>query len=72
MTARAQVAVLRTRPETVLQDYQRLFELAGGPQAKEKHIYRNWRANTPWGQLFQRYQRGDGLRSCVVSKSQRR
>ncbi len=24
---------------------------------KEKHIYEEWRASTPWGQLFQRYQR---------------
>jgi hypothetical protein len=24
---------------------------------KEKHIYEDWRANTPWGRLFQRYQR---------------
>jgi uncharacterized protein (DUF362 family) len=24
---------------------------------KEKHIYEDWRANTSWGQLFQRYQR---------------
>ena len=30
MALRAKVAVLRTQPETVLQDYQRLFELAGG------------------------------------------
>lgn len=24
---------------------------------KEKHVYERWRANTPWGQLFTRYQR---------------
>ena len=24
---------------------------------KEKHIYEDWRANTSWGQLFQRYQK---------------
>ena len=29
MSTRSQVAVLRTRPETVLQDYERLAELAG-------------------------------------------
>ncbi len=29
MTTRSKVAVLYTRPETVLRDYQRLFELAG-------------------------------------------
>ena len=28
MTTRAKVAVLRTQPETVLQDYERLLELA--------------------------------------------
>jgi len=33
MTTRATVAVLRTQPEKVLQGYQRLFELAGGPDA---------------------------------------
>jgi uncharacterized protein (DUF362 family) len=30
MSIRSKVAILRTRPETILQDYQRLFELAGG------------------------------------------
>ena len=29
MTTRAQVAVLRTKPETVLDDYDRLLTLAG-------------------------------------------
>ncbi len=33
MASRAKVAVLRTQPETVLQDYQRLFDLAGGAKA---------------------------------------
>ncbi len=33
MTTRAQVAVLRTQPETVLEDYCRVFELAGGAEA---------------------------------------
>ncbi|MFN2271127.1 MAG: DUF362 domain-containing protein, partial [Anaerolineae bacterium] len=23
---------------------------------KEKHIYEDWLANTPWGQMFQEYQ----------------
>lgn len=32
MTSNAKVAVLRTTPQTVLQDYQRLFELADGPK----------------------------------------
>jgi uncharacterized protein (DUF362 family) len=33
MPNRSKVAVLRTQPETVLEDYQRLFELADGAQA---------------------------------------
>jgi len=33
MEMKARVAVLRTRPETVLEDYIRLFELAGGREA---------------------------------------
>jgi hypothetical protein len=33
MASRSKVAVLRTQPETVIEDYSRLFELAGGPQA---------------------------------------
>ena len=33
MPVRSKVAVLRTQPETVLQDYRRLFELAGGAEA---------------------------------------
>ena len=54
MMTRSKVAVLRTTPATVLEDYRRVCELAG---MKEKHIYEEWRANTHWGQLFQRYQR---------------
>ncbi len=109
MTTRATVAVLRTQPEKVLPDYQRLFELAGGTRPNTTTILKDniswhfpmpsanttpwqlegtililrragftdlvcvenqtedWRANTPWGQLFQRYQRegylanGEGL-----------
>lgn len=33
MASRARVAVLRTQPDTVLQDYQRLFDLADGAAA---------------------------------------
>jgi len=33
MTVRSKVAVLYTTPQTALQDYQRLFELAGGAKA---------------------------------------
>jgi len=28
---------------------------------KERHVYKDWRANTAWGQLFRRYQQGDHL-----------
>lgn len=100
MTSRARVAVLRTQPDTLLEDYQRLFELADGAGAlerdaipvlkdnisrqfpmpsanttacqlqgtvlafhdyihwplKERHIHEDWRAHTPWGQLFQQSQ----------------
>jgi uncharacterized protein (DUF362 family) len=33
MPSRALVAVLHTQPDTILEDYQRLFDLAGGAQA---------------------------------------
>jgi hypothetical protein len=33
MGKKAKVAVLRTKPETVLEDYQKLFELADGKKA---------------------------------------
>ncbi len=33
MTTPSKVAVIRTSPQTVLQDYQRLFDLAGGALA---------------------------------------
>ena len=33
MAKKSVVAVLRTKPETILADYQRLFKLAGGKQA---------------------------------------
>ena len=33
MSVKSKVAILRTTPETVLADYQRLFELGGGPQS---------------------------------------
>ena len=33
MSTKTTVAILRTTPETVLDDYQRLFHLAGGAQA---------------------------------------
>jgi uncharacterized protein (DUF362 family) len=48
MTTRAKVAVLRTQPETVLQDYQRLFELAGGAQALAPGVTTILKDNISW------------------------
>jgi uncharacterized protein (DUF362 family) len=48
MTTRSQVAVLRTQPETVLQDYQRLFELAGGARALDPRATTILKDNITW------------------------
>jgi uncharacterized protein (DUF362 family) len=48
MTARSRVAALRTRPETVLDDYQRLFELAGGPEALKPGVTTILKDNISW------------------------
>ena len=48
MTIRSRVAVLRTQPETVLQDYQRLFELAGGPEALDPNLTTILKENISW------------------------
>lgn len=48
MTIRSKVAVLRTQPETVLQDYQRLFELAGGSQALDRSAATILKDNISW------------------------
>jgi len=48
MTARSRVAVLRTRPETVLQDYVRLFELAGGKEALAPGVTTILKDNISW------------------------
>ena len=48
MSTRSKVAVLRTRPETVLQDYGRLFELAGGPEALEPGTTTILKENISW------------------------
>jgi hypothetical protein len=91
MTSRARVGVLCTKPETVLRDFQRLFDLAGGANALDPGVTTivkyniSWhypmpranttpwqlegtiralqRANTSWGNLFERYQQ-DG---CLAS-----
>jgi hypothetical protein len=48
MTTRSKVAVLRTQPETVLQDYQRLFQLAGGAEALEPNVTTILKDNISW------------------------
>jgi uncharacterized protein (DUF362 family) len=48
MTTRARVAVLYTRPETVLDDYQRLFELAGGAEALQPGTTTILKDNITW------------------------
>ena len=48
MTMRAKVAVLRTQPATVLQDYGRLFELAGGAQALAPGLTTILKDNISW------------------------
>jgi uncharacterized protein (DUF362 family) len=46
--AKPVVAVIRTHPETVLQDYQRLFELAGGAQALQPGVETILKDNISW------------------------
>src|SRR5512137_1817666 len=48
MPATAKVAVLRTQPDTVLSDYQRLFELAGGAQALAANTTTILKDNITW------------------------
>lgn len=48
MTHRATVAVLRTQPETVLEDYQRLFDLAGGAQVLDHSATTILKDNISW------------------------
>jgi uncharacterized protein (DUF362 family) len=48
MPTKPTVAVLYTRPETVIQDYQRLFELAGGPAALQPHTPTILKDNITW------------------------
>ncbi len=45
---KSKVAVLYTRPETVLQDYERLFELAGGRQALQPGVPTILKDNITW------------------------
>jgi uncharacterized protein (DUF362 family) len=48
LTTRSTVAVLYTRPETILQDYQRLFDLAGGSRALRPGIATILKDNISW------------------------
>ena len=48
MTTRAKVAVLRTQPETVLQDYERLLELAEVRQALDPNATTILKDNISW------------------------
>jgi uncharacterized protein (DUF362 family) len=48
MTEKTQVAILYTRPETVLQDYQRLFEIAGGARALDPGATTILKDNISW------------------------
>lgn len=48
MTEKAKVAVLRTSPETVLQDYQRLFDWADGAQALQPGLTTLLKDNITW------------------------
>jgi len=48
MTVRSKVAVLRTQPETVLEDYVRLFELAGGREVLDPTATTILKDNISW------------------------
>jgi len=49
---KAKVAVIRTKPETVLDDIGRLFELAGGPSALDKSRTTIIKDNISWHDPF--------------------
>ena len=46
--SKSKVAVLYTKPETILQDYQRLFELAGGRDALDAQKTTILKDNITW------------------------
>jgi uncharacterized protein (DUF362 family) len=48
MAAKTRVAVLFTKPDTILQDYARLFELAGGADALQPHLSTLLKDNITW------------------------
>lgn len=48
MKTRSKVAVLRTQPETILNDIQRLFDLAGGAAALDPSAATILKDNISW------------------------
>jgi len=48
MGSRARVAILRTTPDTALNDYQRLFELGGGRTALRPGVTTILKDNISW------------------------
>jgi uncharacterized protein (DUF362 family) len=48
MSTKSKVAVLFTKPESVIQDYQRLFDLAGGGKALQTHAATILKDNITW------------------------
>src|SRR5512135_2691464 len=48
MSGTTKVAVLRTQPATILQDYQHLFELAGGAEALAANTTTILKDNISW------------------------
>lgn len=48
MPTKSKVAVLRTQPETVLRDYQRLFEIAGGAKSLDPRVTTMLKDNISW------------------------
>ena len=50
--SKAKVAVIRTKPSTVLDDVVRLFELAGGPAALDKSLTTIIKDNISWHYPF--------------------
>jgi uncharacterized protein (DUF362 family) len=84
MSSRSIVAVLRTRPETILEDYSRLFNLAGGASVLDRgaatilkdniswHFPMPAANTTPWqleGTILALHQAGYKNLSCVQNET---
>ena len=50
--SKAKVAILKTRPETAIDDYIRLFELSGGPGALDRTLTTILKDNISWHYPF--------------------